>query len=362
MSEYIKNLHPAAFAAVMATGIVSIAFKRLGYDFIAMPLFAINVILYPALFCLLVVRVLFYPAALLNDLKQPKKGFALLTFVAGTNTFGMQLISFNFVSPAKILWLIGLVSWVIFLYFIMINLIAFRNEPIDKVVDGATLLTIVSTQSIALLGSTLADTFGLALEIVLFFAWGLWAAGFILYLVIITLVTYRLAFRSLEPKDWTGPYWICMGAAAITTLAGATIVSKLPITTNWKDLVAFTKGITLMTWSIGTWWIPILLIMDVWKFIQLNITGKVPAWIKLFPWLRIGFGRSLNVYEIPSWGRVFPLGMYTVCTIALIKITDFTFITPIPKYWGWFALIIWMLTFIGALRSIAVLFTPKSLV
>ena len=355
MGEYIEKFHPASFAAVMATGIISIAFKGLGYNFIAMPLLAINLVLYPVLLCLLLARVLLYPTALLNDLKHPKKGFALLTFVAGTNTFGMQLFSVNFVGLTKILWFMGLVCWIILIYFILINLIAFKSEPIEKVVDGATLLIIVSTQSIALLGSTLASTFGLNFEIILFLTWTFWASGFILYLVIITLVIYRLIFKTLEPKDWTGPYWICMGAAAITTLAGATIVSKLNLSTDWKDLIIFTKGITLMTWSIGTWWIPILLFMDIWKFTHIDISGKAPMWIKVFPWIRLGLGRKLNIYEIPSWGRVFPLGMYTVCTIALMKIMPLSFLWPIIKYWGWFAFTIWMLTFIGAMRSIAVL-------
>ena len=124
----------------------------------------------------------------------------------------MQLFSVNFVSLTKILWFMGLVCWIILIYFILINLIAFKSEPIEKVVDGATLLIIVSIQSIALLGSTYASTFGLNFETVLFLAWVFWASGFILYLVIITLVIYRLSFKTLEPKDWTGPYWICMGA------------------------------------------------------------------------------------------------------------------------------------------------------
>lgn len=360
MSEYIRKLHPASFAVVMATGIISIAFKELGHDFVAMPLFVINSVLYPVLLCLLVARVFFYPIDLLNDIRHPKKGFAQLTVIAGTNTFGMQIFSFGLVGLAKILWFIGLVCWVILLYSIFTNLIAFKREPIDKVVDGATLLTVVSTQSIALLGSALASTFGINSEVVSFLSWAFWALGFVLYLIIITLVIYRLIFKTLEPRDWAGPYWICMGAAAITTLAGATIVSKLSLSTGWKEFTIFTKGITLMTWTMGTWWIPILLFMDIWKFVQIDISYKAPMWIKVFPWLRLGFGRKLNIYEVPSWGRVFPLGMYTVSTIALMKITPFGFLLPILRYWGWFALIIWMLTFIGATRAIAVSFSEKA--
>ena len=360
MREHIKNLHPASFAAVMATGIISIAFKQLGYNFIAIPLFAINSVLYSVLFCLLAARVLMFPTNFSNDLMHPKKGFALLTLIAGTNTFGMELVSFNFIGLAKILWGIGLVCWLILLYSILINLIAYKSEPIEKVVDGTTLLIVVSTQSVALLGSTLAGTFGTNSQLTLFLSWAFWASGFILYLIIITLVSYRLIFKTIEPKDWTGPYWICMGAAAITTLAGATLVTKFTSSTNWQDLIIFTKGITLMTWAIGSWWIPILLFMDVWSFSRSDsdISPKPPIWLKAFPWLRLAFNK-FNSYDTPSWGRVFPLGMYTVCTIALVKITPFGFLIVIPKYWGWFALAIWSLTFIGAIRSIAGMFSKN---
>ncbi|MDP7246473.1 MAG: tellurite resistance/C4-dicarboxylate transporter family protein, partial [Planctomycetota bacterium] len=184
-------------------------------------------------------------------------------------------------------------------------------------------------------------------------SWIFWAMGFILYLIVITLVTYRLLFRKMEPKDWTGPYWICMGAVAITTLAGSNLVMNISDYPIMAALSSTTLVITFLAWAIGLWWIPIQIFMDIWSLTKVNISGKAPSWIKIFPWLRLGFGsKNYHFYEPLAWGRVFPMGMYTACTIALYKASDFEFLFLIPKYWGWFALIVWTLTFIGTMRSV----------
>jgi tellurite resistance protein TehA-like permease len=46
------------------------------------------------------------------------------------------------------------------------------------------------------------------------------------------------------------------------------------------------------------------------------------------------------------------MGMYTACTLSLAKITGFGFFSAAPQYWGWFALLIWLLTLIGMLRAV----------
>jgi tellurite resistance protein TehA-like permease len=45
--------------------------------------------------------------------------------------------------------------------------------------------------------------------------------GCTLYLLLITLIFYRFTFVNFTPILLTPPYWINMGAVAITTLAGA---------------------------------------------------------------------------------------------------------------------------------------------
>lgn len=97
--------------------------------------------------------------------------------------------------------------------------------------------------------------------------------------------------------------------------------------------------------------LPILLVLDVWKFTSLEVKGTTPAWVLAFPWARLGFGRRLHFYEPASWGCVFPMGMYTACTINLAGVETFRLLGFIPWYWGWFAFVVWGLTTLGAARA-----------
>lgn len=360
MDEAIKSLPPGSFAMVMATGIVSIAFDGLGYGHIAWVLFLLNIATYLVLTPLFGVRLAFYFDAFLEDLTHPHRCWGFLTFVVGTNTIGSQFLLFResavaalFGDPVLVaqgLWVLGLVSWVALIYAIFGYLLSRFDGPIEQVVSGATLLTIVSTQSVAVLGSQLAGTFGWFSEVMMLFSLTHFAAGWVLYLIVITLVTHRLLVRPLRPEDWSGPYWICMGAVAITTLAGSNMLLYL----DMGDLYGPTLVVTYLAWAIGAWWIPIQLYLDVWKFTRLDLSGNRPWWITVFPWMRLGFGNERShFYEPPSWGRVFPMGMFTACTIALTEASDFDILFLIPSVWGWFALLVWALTFIGTLRSVA---------
>jgi len=61
-------------------------------------------------------------------------------------------------------------------------------------------------------------------EGMLFFSLVMFLIGGMLYLIIIVLIFYRLMFFAIKPEAFTPPYWINMGAAAISTLAGAMLV------------------------------------------------------------------------------------------------------------------------------------------
>ena len=50
--------------------------------------------------------------------------------------------------------------------------------------------------------------------------------GCMLYLSLITLILYRFTFFPLTTNMLTPPYWINMGAVAISTLAGALLAES----------------------------------------------------------------------------------------------------------------------------------------
>jgi tellurite resistance protein TehA-like permease len=352
----IKDFHPGYFAMVMATGIVSIAFEWMAFPNIARALFVLNLVLYLILCVILAARAWLFRPNLMADLRTLQRAWLFLTFVVGTNTLGTQLVIFQQARGlAILLWFIALISWIICLYFILSGFILLRKKPLHEIVNGATLLIIVSTVSVALQGFRLLDATALYAGHAYFGVWMLWASGFALYLFLAPLLIYRLFFRPFQPEDWKAPYWICMGAVAIITWAGSEFVIHMPAIALWEGIRETTLWMTIFAWTIGTCWIPYQLIMDIRKFIAVDIVGSTPLWIKALPWSRLAFGRQHHFYHPSSWSRVFPMGMYTACTLALSKATDFGFLSIISRYWGWFALLIWSLTFIGMLRSVIAL-------
>lgn len=322
------ELFPGYFALVMATGIISIGANLLEMRTVALVLLVVNVIAYVVLWLLLLLRLLFFFSRVRADIADHVRGPGFFTVVAGTCVLGSQLILVaGHFEVAAVLWLAGLAFWLIIMYTFFTAVTVRENKPsIESGLNGAWLLGVVATQAISVLGTLLVERWIAYREMLLFFTLSMFLIGCMLYLLLITLIFYRFTFVNVTSATLTPPYWINMGAVAITTLAGARLILAAPGWSLLSDILPFLKGFTLFFWAAGTWWIPLLFILGFWRHVY-----------KRFP-LR---------YDPQYWGMVFPLGMYTVCTFQLSKAIDFAPLIIIPRFFIYLALAAWLAASVG---------------
>ena len=150
-----------------------------------------------------------------------------------------------------------------------------------------------------------------------------------LYIWIISLIFYRYMFFRFAPSDLIPPYWINMGSVAISTLAGANLIFAVSETGHMQDMLPFLKGFTALYWATATWWIPMLLILGIWRH---------------------GIRKFAFAYDPLYWGLVFPLGMYAVCTYKLGTIFDLAPLHLIARIFLVAGLAAWSLTFMSMLK------------
>jgi tellurite resistance protein TehA-like permease len=329
--SWIENLPPSKFSLVMATGIISIASNLLGMTEIARGLFLLNIAFYGSLWALTALRFFFYPRRMLHDLQQSAVGPGYFTIVAATCVVGAQCVAVaGDLSAAMWLWFLGTGLWLVITYSVFTAIIVSPRKPAKRRgLNGFWLIAAVATQSVSALAALIAAKFDANAEIVLFVSLIFYLMGCMLYINIIVLIFHRLTFIPLTPEEMTPPYWISMGAAAITTQAGAALILNGAQSRLLTELTPYIKGFTLFFWAAGTWWIPLLIALGVWT----HIVRRVP----------------LN-YTPQFWGVVFPLGMYTASTFQLARATGQNFLFVIPNATIYIALLAWALALAGMFR------------
>lgn len=317
---WLENLYPGYFAMTMATGIISVALRLQDYILLSDVFFVFTLITWVIMTFLYTWRLVKFPKAVFENLLNPRTTFIFFTFVAATDIAGVLLFQHGFTILALASWVIAFIYWSALMYFGFASLCFAHKDREVNVVHGGWLILIVGTQSLVLLGTKIAGELGEYAAYMMVEIHMLWALGMIFYAIFVTLFCYRIFFMNMEASDYSPLMWVVMGAAAISANAGSNLLLTDPVIPLLVDLRPVVQMLSIMLWTWATWWIPLLVIIGLWKHVYCKVPLK---------------------YDPMQWSIVFPLGMYTVATNNLALSAEFKPLLYLSSGMLWIAFIAW---------------------
>jgi tellurite resistance protein TehA-like permease len=299
--EFIRDLNPADFAFVLATGIISTGTLLLGPSWLSQALLIIASASagFVVLIVALVIRLTRCRTQVAADVRAPDRVFGFFAVAASCDLLGTRFASGGHPMVTTGLACLAATLWLVLTYGVPASLLlAGKRESVLGGVDGTWLLWVVATQSLSTDASILVPVWPAQRRLLATAAVGPWSVGMLLYVLLVSLIFFRWLTVALTPAALSPSYWILMGAAGITVLAGADILNLSATFPAVSAIAGFVKGVCFVFWSLGTWWIPLLIVLGFW-------------WHVLRKW-------PLS-YEPALWAVVFPIGMYSVATLMLGK-------------------------------------------
>jgi tellurite resistance protein TehA-like permease len=306
---------PDVFAAVMATGIVSVAAANHRYRWISDMLAVVAVLALGVMVALVLkhVRRGGFPYSL-SDVDVTVR---LFTFVAAVAVLGAR-----FQAHPWAIWASSVIAWLAWVVLAPLTVRSMwphgwaglrdRAHGVWELVSVATSGLAIVTAHLALLGRD-GGLFAIALA--------MWLVAVGTYCVITWLILLRAA---VAPTDdlWQPDSWILMGGLAIATLAGDRLhLAALTIVTeDW--LLTAVRSVTVATWVVATLWIPAL-VYATGRHLRLRFTGA-------------------------SWAMVFPLGMYSSASFAMTIETRWRPFQAVSLVFFWIAFAAWLLVALAA--------------
>jgi tellurite resistance protein TehA-like permease len=304
---------PDVFAAVMATGILSIAAGKHHYAVISSVLGVL------ASLGLLVGLAVLTGAVKRWDLKDPDVTLRLFTFVAACAVLDSRLASQRVVVVA--LGVVALASWLVLVVLTARNMSSRGWSALRDQAHGAWELASVGTSGLAIVATKVAHRtsghwlVGVAVPV--------WAAALCSYGLMTGLVLWRTIAERQDRDGFEPDTWILMGGLAIATLAGDNIHSLAPA---W--LAGPIRTVTVVTWVAATLWIPPLIYFGLHRISQ-----------------RPDMLRFAGVW----WAFVFPLGMYSAATAAMASEINQRSLTTVSVVFFWDALVAWLIVVVAGL-------------
>jgi len=324
VGAWIATLDPGYFAVVMATGIVSIGSRLFGHILLADVLLVATIVAFVVLTLAYAMRAIRFPQRFASTLRAPSSAVSYFTVVAGTNVLATGLLAHGTWLLSLVLGSAAFLLWLALTYGLLGSIVLAGNHPTLREITGVWLVWVVGTQSVAVLATVLAPQlpWSIGQEMLGAAAVLFWGVGVVLYLILVVIIFLRLFLIETTPAEMGPAYWILMGATAISVRAAAGIldVGTSDPTPLLDAMRPFVSGFSVVLWSFGSWFIPMLIVFGLWRY-----------FVRRFPWS----------YEPKLWSMVFPLGMYAAATGTLGQAIGFDFMNQLAAVWVWFGVAAW---------------------
>ncbi len=306
--DRLGSLFPSYFSFVMATGILVIAGVQLGHLLLGAVLFGISLLAYCVVWICGGLRVACAPRTLWPELRHHETGPGFLTIVAASSIVGSDAAAFGMSGRFVLgLFSVAVLAWVCLIYCFLVTMTEGRDKPpLEKGLTGSWLLVVVSTASLAVLGSDVFQIAG-APPALVFFCYVWLILGWFYYTILASVIFYRFAFVPMSPSEIAGPWWINAGAAAITVLAGGKLMQQPDLAIGVFPLRALISPIVTVFWADATFWIPLLVL--------------------LFAWKHLARARPFR-YSVELWSVAFPIGMYAAASLQFATVFELPFVRP----------------------------------
>jgi tellurite resistance protein TehA-like permease len=316
LRQGVRELNPAYFAVVMATGIVSQAMRLDRAARLSGILLGVGIAAYVLLAVAFGWRLASYRREVIADVRDPRRAFGFFTITAGSDVLAARLAGDGHTAVAVVLLLAGVINWVLLSYGLPFMLMSRADTRGLHDVNATWFLWAVATQSVAV-GITSLQPHDSGVLAVL--AVACWAVGVVLYLLIAGMMLLALLASPVRAAGLTPALWVFMGAAAISVLSGALLL-QLPPSPLLAAARAVVAGLSVVLWAFGSWLIPLLVLAGVWR----HLVRRVPL-----------------AYEPGLWSIAFPAGMYGVASHELGVALNVSWLSEFGQDEAWAALAVW---------------------
>ncbi len=344
---FVRHFTPNWFAMTMGTGVLALVIAHLpwalpGQMILAEVLWRFGVALFAVFALLFLTRVLLHRDTLWPMLLHPVQSMVLgaipmglAVLISGLVQFGPARWGDGVYALAHALWWLDAAMALGSALLVPYLMFTRQSHALEKM-TAVWLLPIVAPEVAAGAAGALAPHLDpAAARLVLVVGFILWGMSLALAFSLITLVLLRLALHKLPDTDFAATSWLPLGPLATGCLGLLTMGQAAPAAFTGTPLAAAAElahGIGLVgglaLWGAGLWWL-IIATLFTRHYIRDNMA-----------------------FNLGWWGFTFPLGVFALATLELLRLTELSFFALVGLVLSVQLAAIWLLVLQRTLRGV----------